>query len=544
MLNFTNYIKIYFFFLFQNYAPTTFNRYISETTVANRRVRFTIWDTAGSREANSTRALACREADVLLLCYRISDPASLFNAINHWVPELQLHAPTTPILLVGCQSDMRTDPATIQALAKVGRSPVSAQQALSMSQQMQAVMYVETSSRVSARGVATVMELAALTALGQVTPPPPPPHITAAAAAVPSGQPSPLPSPSQAPGPPNSRNNHNHHHRQSSLLLLPSSPSASSSSSSSSVSSPSPMISSKKHRNRSLSMTRHQYQSRPPGGVAAAGPPALSRPATDILSSPPVSEEDDSSSGIYAIEPSETFWKQFPSLINSYGTDIILRTEAPQQPVNGCSPLAVRLGSEAAPATAVRGATPADSPRSPLLTARSKMGSLSSMSMRSKSSTLSSTKSDSSMLSINNSRSSSSCTPAVTSVHSSSSTTTISCSNSSSSGGGVGYTSTNLNNNHTISITTRTPKSGRKTPKKNSNGGSGEAEKMIRIKCQRLREEDMTYEEVEIEVPAPVYETMQAYTENGTSSVTRKNGAEKRSGLGTKIKCLFSKTAS
>jgi GTPase SAR1 family protein len=534
--------------LFQNYAPTTFNRYISETTVANRRVRFTIWDTAGGREpANSTRALACREADVLLLCYRISDPASLFNAINFWVPELRLHAPTTPLLLVGCQSDMRTDPATLQALAKVGRSPVSAGQALAMSQQMQAVMYVETSSKVSARGVATAMELAALTALGQVTPPPPtasqpPPlhqhHLASSQPATPAGT-----SPALHPLAMNSRNSQNHHHRQSSLLLLPSSPS---SSSSSSQSSPSPMISSKKHRNRSLSMTRHHHQNR--GAGTGGGPAPLSRTALDLLSSVPISE-DDNASGIYAIEPSEAFWKQFPSLLGAYGSsDIISSPENGSQPESssstGGSPLAVRLAGEPVAVAVLRGGdvTPAEnSPRSPLLTGRSKMGSLSSMSMRSKSSTLSSTKSDSSMLSITNSRSSSSSVPAV--AANSTDTPTTNNHNSSTS-----YTSTNLNNSHTISITTRTPKAGRKTPKKNNGGGGGgEAEKMIKIKCQRLREEDRTYEEVEIEVPAPVYETMQAYTENGggAAASARKLTAEKRTGgIGTKIKCLFSKTAS
>lgn len=48
-----------------------------------------------------------READVFLLCYRISDPGTLFTAINFWCPEIRCHAPTTPIILVGCQSDLR-----------------------------------------------------------------------------------------------------------------------------------------------------------------------------------------------------------------------------------------------------------------------------------------------------------------------------------------------------------------------------------------------------------------------------------------------------
>merc|ERR1719221_2145937 len=84
-----------------------------------------------------------------------------------------------------------------------------------------------------------------------------------------------------------------------------------------------------------------------------------------------------------------------------------------------------------------------------------------------------------------------------------------------------------------ISIVTnpaKTPKTSRKTT---------QGEKMITIKCQRLTADKM-YEEVEIEVPAPIYETMQNYTDNG--SVSSRQLREKR-GFGTKIKCLFSKTA-
>ena len=239
--------------LFQNYQPTTFDRYITETTVANKRVRYTIWDTSGTTENNNTRTLAVREADVFLLCYKISDPATLFSAINHWVPELRCHAPATPIVLVGCQSDLRTDRAVLQGLGKVGKSPVSSQQALSMSQQVQAVMYIETSAKASARGAASALEVAALTSLGQFSPP-------AGVAAAPL------------------------HQRQSSLA---------------GGSSPSPVVS-KKHRNRSLSVTRQRMGIRHGGGDLPPPPPPP----------PPARESQDS---LYAIEPSESFWDQFHS---------------------------------------------------------------------------------------------------------------------------------------------------------------------------------------------------------------------------------------
>jgi len=65
----------------ENYAPTSFFRYQHNDYVGTRLVRFIIWDTSGSIEANTGRSLAYREADVFLLCYNISEPSSLFSAI-------------------------------------------------------------------------------------------------------------------------------------------------------------------------------------------------------------------------------------------------------------------------------------------------------------------------------------------------------------------------------------------------------------------------------------------------------------------------------
>ena len=87
-----------------------------------------------------------------------------------------------------------------------------------------------------------------------------------------------------------------------------------------------------------------------------------------------------------------------------------------------------------------------------------------------------------------------------------------------------------------ISIVTnpaKTPKTSRKTT----------GEKMITIKCQRLTADKM-YEEVEIEVPAPVYETLQGREgEAGRGRERRTGGGGLAETLGTRIKCLFSKTA-
>ena len=55
------------------------------------------------------RQHACRSADAVLLCYKISDPTTLFSALEQWAPAVRAVAPDTPIVLVGCQSELRFD---------------------------------------------------------------------------------------------------------------------------------------------------------------------------------------------------------------------------------------------------------------------------------------------------------------------------------------------------------------------------------------------------------------------------------------------------
>lgn len=153
----------------ENYRPTNFSKQVKTTMVANRRVRYTVWDTCGAEGPNSTRNIAYREADIFLLCYNICDPPSLFSAINHWVPDLRCHAPNTPIVLVGCQADLRTDTLVANALSQLGKSPVSSDQALAFSRQIEAVMYVETSAKSNGRTPSSAFEVAALACLGQFT---------------------------------------------------------------------------------------------------------------------------------------------------------------------------------------------------------------------------------------------------------------------------------------------------------------------------------------------------------------------------------------
>ena len=58
--------------------------------------------------------------DVFLVCFSVTDTASLENVESQWIPEMNHHFQKTPILLVGTKSDLREDPAELERLKEKG----------------------------------------------------------------------------------------------------------------------------------------------------------------------------------------------------------------------------------------------------------------------------------------------------------------------------------------------------------------------------------------------------------------------------------------
>ena len=46
-------------------------------------------------------------ADVVLLCFSLCQRKSLQNVTKVWIPEIRHKAPTTPVVIAGCQGDLR-----------------------------------------------------------------------------------------------------------------------------------------------------------------------------------------------------------------------------------------------------------------------------------------------------------------------------------------------------------------------------------------------------------------------------------------------------
>ncbi|XP_063243055.1 rho-related GTP-binding protein RhoN-like [Bacillus rossius redtenbacheri] len=150
------------------YTPTGFEKYSCTYNVGDYRIHFVVWDTSGTVAYDTVRPLAYQDSKVFLLCFRVSDPDSLDNAVNKWYPEIRQHCDNTPVILCGCQADMRNDIETISSLAKVRRIPVTSEQAVTVSRTVGATTYVETSAKASAKAVRDAFEVAALAALGKL----------------------------------------------------------------------------------------------------------------------------------------------------------------------------------------------------------------------------------------------------------------------------------------------------------------------------------------------------------------------------------------
>ncbi|XP_075211070.1 rho-related GTP-binding protein RhoN-like [Lycorma delicatula] len=150
------------------YTPTGFEKYAMTYSVGDYRTNFSIWDTSGAVAYDSVRPLAYQDVRVFLLCFRVSDPVSLDNAVSKWYPEIRQHCDNTPVILCGCQSDLRNNIDIISNLAKNQLIPVTSEQAVAVSRQIGATTYVETSAKTSIKAVRDAFEVAALASVGKL----------------------------------------------------------------------------------------------------------------------------------------------------------------------------------------------------------------------------------------------------------------------------------------------------------------------------------------------------------------------------------------
>lgn len=105
-----------------------------------------LWDTAGQDDYDRLRPLSYPQTDLFLVMFSVVNPVSFGNVVQKWLPEIKHYCPDTPFLLVGTKSDLRANPAALERLRDMGKSPVTPEEIQKVAREYGAVRYIECSA--------------------------------------------------------------------------------------------------------------------------------------------------------------------------------------------------------------------------------------------------------------------------------------------------------------------------------------------------------------------------------------------------------------
>ncbi|NXJ85715.1 RHOF protein, partial [Trogon melanurus] len=132
------------------YVPTVFEKYTASLQVDGKPVKIHLWDTAGQEDYDRLRPLSYSDANVVLICFDVTNSNSYDNVLTKWYPEVNHFCKGVPVLLVGCKTDLRREGhleliSYHQASGLTPRLPPT--QGEAMARQIRAVSYLECSAR-------------------------------------------------------------------------------------------------------------------------------------------------------------------------------------------------------------------------------------------------------------------------------------------------------------------------------------------------------------------------------------------------------------
>lgn len=91
------------------YVPTIFENYTANVKVDHQNINLSLWDTAGQEDYSELRCLSYPQADVFIIVFSVTEKSTLENALEKWLPELDIKNQGAPKIIVGNKIDLRND---------------------------------------------------------------------------------------------------------------------------------------------------------------------------------------------------------------------------------------------------------------------------------------------------------------------------------------------------------------------------------------------------------------------------------------------------
>ena len=113
--------------------PTVSDNYSQNLLVEGQPVTLNLWDLEYGGNNEKLRPLSYPGTDVFIVLFSLVGGRSAFERTKSmWAPELTRHCPGVPILLVGCELELRTDPKALQTLREQVPSTTPIKESLRM----------------------------------------------------------------------------------------------------------------------------------------------------------------------------------------------------------------------------------------------------------------------------------------------------------------------------------------------------------------------------------------------------------------------------
>ncbi|XP_066507277.1 rho-related GTP-binding protein RhoF [Hoplias malabaricus] len=133
----------------ETYAPSVFEKYVTRVTHGGKEIQLNLYDTAGQDDYDRLRPLSYQNADLILVCYDVTNPTSYDNILIKWFPEVNHFCRDIPTILIGCKTDLRKDKEKTRRLKAEGKDPITYTQGEETQRQMKSELYLECSAKYS-----------------------------------------------------------------------------------------------------------------------------------------------------------------------------------------------------------------------------------------------------------------------------------------------------------------------------------------------------------------------------------------------------------